>query len=76
MDTATAKKTLHASLTAQYEARVAETTERVDPNWAKDNAALNEDNMEVEPLTGVFGGFKEPLPQETIWTRLFLRSWS
>ena len=55
-----------SSITEKYEARVAETTERVDPNRSKANAALkDEDNMEIEELSGAFNGFKEPMPVET-----------
>ena len=63
MDTSGVKKSLRASLTEQYEARVAETTEKIDPNRAKANAILKDDEMEVEPLTGCVDAFKEPLPQ-------------
>ena len=65
MDTSTrAKKSIRASLTAQYEARVADTLERVDPNRAKARAALQDQDMEVEALDGEWNGYKEPLPTE------------
>ena len=65
MDTsshAPAKKGIRASLTAQYDARVASTFEKVDPNRAKARAALKDEDMEVEELSGEWDGYKEPLP--------------
>ena len=65
MDTSstTAKKTIRANLTAQYDARVASTLEKVDPNRAKAKAALGQDDhIEVESMEGEWGGYKDPLP--------------
>ena len=67
MDTSssTAKKSIRASLTAQYEARVASTLEKVDPNQAKARAVLQDESMEIEALEGEWDGYKDhPLPQE------------
>ena len=64
MDTSGSKKFLRASLSAQYEARVAETTKKVDPHRAAANAILKDEKVEIEPLSGTFGGLKEPLPVE------------
>ena len=66
MDTSagpSAKKSLRASLTAQYDARVASTLEKVDPNRAKAKEILQEEDMDTEALTGEFEAFKEPLPE-------------
>ena len=66
MDTSTtAKRSLRAALTEQYEARVASTMERVDPNRAKARLVLKEEDMEFEALDGEWDGYKEPLPQES-----------
>ena len=67
MDTDTAagpapRKNLRASLTAQYEERVATTLEKVDPNRAKARAALQDVEYDVEALEGEWTGYKEPLP--------------
>ena len=65
MDTSssTAKKTIRASLSAQYDARVASTLEKVDPNRAKAKAALSkDDHIETEAVDGEWDGYKEPLP--------------
>ena len=66
MDTsnASAKKSIRASLTEKYEARVATTLEKVDPNRAKARAVLKEDELVVEDMDGEWGGYKEPLRQE------------
>ena len=64
MDTSTAKKSIRASLTEQYEARVASTLEKVDPNRAKARGILKEEDLDVEALEGEWDGYKEPLPQE------------
>ena len=45
-------------------ARIASTTERVDPDRANANAAIKEEEMELEPLTGTWEAFKDSLPQE------------
>ena len=64
MDTST-KRNVRATLSELYDARVAETTEKVDPNRAKANAALKDaDNLEIEPLSGQLGAYKDPLPEE------------
>ena len=67
MDTSStaAKRSIRANLSEQYEARVAATTEKLDPNRAKANEALKEDNLEVEALTGTLEGYKEALPKES-----------
>ena len=69
MDTsssATKKKTIRASLTEQYEERVATTLEKVDPNRAKARAILkDEEEMEHESLDGEWDGYKEALPNDT-----------
>ena len=66
MDTSSKKRTIRASLTEQYEARVATTLEKVDPNRAKARAVLkDEETMEVESLDGEWDGHKEPLPSDT-----------
>ena len=66
MDTSSSKKkTLRASLTEPYEARVATTLEKVDPNRAKARAILkDEETMEVESLDGEWDGYKETLPSD------------
>ena len=63
MDTSSsARKNILASLTAQYDERVASTLERVDSHRAKAKAVLKDDNMEVEALTGEWDAYTEPLP--------------
>ena len=64
MDTSSgnAKQGIRVSLTEQYEARVASTLEKVDPNRAKARATLKEDEMEVEALDGEWSGYTEPMP--------------
>ena len=55
MDTSssTSRKNVRAALSEQYDARVAETIEKVDPNRAKANEALKDvDNMEAGGLQG------------------------
>ena len=67
MDTSTSappKKSIRASLTEQYEDRVASTLEKVDPNRAKAKEALKDEDFEVEALAGEWDGYKEPLPTE------------
>ena len=59
------KKSIRASLTAQYEARVATTLEKVDPNRAKARTALQDIEYDVEALEGEWTGYKEPLPTAT-----------
>ena len=56
------KKSLRATLTAQYEARVASTLEKVDPNRAKARSALKDIDMDVEALAGEWDGYKDPMP--------------
>ena len=69
MDTSTgpsARKSIRASLTAQYDERVATTLEKVDPNRAKAKAMLKEDEMDTEDLDGEYDSFKEPLPEAKV----------
>ena len=56
MDTSAPKRNLRADITRQYEARVIETTEQVDPHRAKARKILgtNDDDCEVEEIAGAF----------------------
>ena len=55
------KRNTRLSLTQQYDARVAETTKRVDPLRAKANAELKDaDEFEVEKLEGQWGSDTVP----------------
>ena len=65
----TARKSIQASVTAQYDQRVASTLEKVDPNRAKAKAILKEDDMEVEELDGEFDSYKEPIPEVKVTYR-------
>ena len=68
MDTSSSskKKTIRASLTEQYEERVASTLEKVDPNRAKARSILkDEEPMEHESLDGEWDGYKDALPNDT-----------
>ena len=64
MDTGEASKTkrnARLNITKQYDARVAATSEKVDPLRAKAKAALKDvDNFEVEPLNGQWGADTVP----------------
>ena len=69
MDTSSsmpARKNIRAVLTEQYEARVASTLEKMDPNRAKARTILKEDDMEVEALDGEWEAYKDPLPNEAL----------
>ena len=65
MDTSSgsARKSIRASLTAQYDERVASTLEKVDPNRAKARSMLKEDTMVTESLDGEWEGYADPLPE-------------
>ena len=55
-DATAVKRNARAALSRLYDARVAATTEKLDPLRAKANAALKDvDNFEVEKLDGQWG---------------------
>ena len=65
MDTSSgaARKSIRASLTAQFDERVASTLEKVDPNRAKARSVIqDEEHIESESLEGEWEAYKEPLP--------------
>ena len=54
------KRNTRLDISKQYDARVAATTEKVDPFRAKANAALKNVDYEVEPLSGQWGADTVP----------------
>ena len=65
MDTSAPKRNIRADLTKLYEARVAETTKKVDPHRATAREKLGDtDNFEKEPLVGSYvAATVQPKPQ-------------
>ena len=60
-DVSAVKKNARATISKLYDARVAATTEKIDPLRAKANAALKDvDNFEVEKLDGQWGADTVP----------------
>ena len=67
-DATAVKRNARATLSRLYDARVAATTEKIDPMRAKANAALKDvDKFEVEKLSGQWGSDTIPKAPEDNW---------